>query len=687
MGAPVKRCILLVAVLLGAASPAGAFPCASDNFSPATRTLAPVSIYRSTGLVGHPRAVLAGRSTRLSGAGSSVTLDFGKDVAGIITLGFAGASDGQQSLGLAFTESPLYVGTDSDASQGGAGDDGALTAPVTANGTYIVPTDKLRGGFRYLTVFLRSGGWAEINRVMLAFTAAPGVAHPNAYPNYFCSSDQQLNRIWYAGAYTVQLDTIDPSQGRVWPPPSAGWENNGLVGVGSSVLVDGAKRDRTVWPGDYGISVPTDLASIGDAASVRNGLTTLYQHQDPTGALPYAGPQVNFPGAASDVYSLWALIATADLYLNTGDKAWLDTIWPGYKHAVQYALDKLDPRGLMFVTGMSDWQPSSGGETVEANSLLYEVLETGSQLAGVEGDSATAATYGSHAAALSSAINHLLWNPGRGAYADNGYTSGGAPRPLYAQDGNSLAVWFGIASPAQAQRVLTYLRGNWKPYGAAAPEWGGNIGPFPGSMEVYAHFAGGDDEGGLVLIRREWGYMLSAPQGTHSTFWEGYDANGTLGYNATYGGAPAGNYTSLAHGWSTGPTGALTYYVLGIQPTSGGGHTYQVIPHPADLSWASGRLTMGAGAVTAAWKHTRRAFSLTVTDHGAGATGVIGLPRLGSNRVVSINGRKAWDGTRFLGAPGVASADQDGTYIYFRGVAAGTWKLAWGNSHQTRRRK
>lgn len=672
-------CVTASATAAPAPVPAFGSTCQQDNFSPASRTLTPTSVYRSTGSVTNPSAVLAGHATRISGSGSSLTLDFGRDVAGIVVLHFTGASDAQQSLGLAFTESPGYVGTSSDASQGGVGADGAITAAVSAPGSYAMPASNLRGGFRYLTLFLQSRGWADIDRVSLSFTAAPGKTHPNAYPNYFCSSDQLLNRIWYAGAYTVQLDTIDPAQGRVWPPPASGWDNSGVVGVGSSVLVDGAKRDRTVWPGDYGISVPTDLASIGDMTSIRNGLTTLYQHQDPSGAMPYAGPEVNFPGAASDTYSLWSLVATAAYYLYSGDRTWLNQIWPQYQRAIQYALDKVDARGLMFVTGTSDWAPSSAGETIEANALLYHVLETGAQLAGAEGDPSIATSYESKAAALKLATNQLLWDPSKGAYEDDGYTSGGTSRPLYPQDGNSLAVWFGVVdSQTQAQQVLTYLRSNWNQYGATAPEWNGNISPFPGSMEVDARFAGGDATGAVALIRREWGYMLMAPQGTGSTFWEGYDANGALAYNASYSGAPPGNYTSLAHGWSTGPTAALTSYVLGIVPTGAGGDSYHVVPHPADLTWADGRLSMPAGPVVAAWKHASDGFELQIADHGAGTSGTIALPRFGLDRVVFVNGVEAWDGAEFLGAPGIRSADQDATYIYFRGVAAGTRTFVWG---------
>src|SRR5215469_3195042 len=76
-----------------AAAPAYANACAGDNLSPTSRTVTPTGVYATTGSVGNASAVLTGGSTRLSGNGSSVTLDFHKEVGGIITLRFAGASD------------------------------------------------------------------------------------------------------------------------------------------------------------------------------------------------------------------------------------------------------------------------------------------------------------------------------------------------------------------------------------------------------------------------------------------------------------------------------------------------------------------------------------------------------------------------------------------------------------------
>lgn len=51
-----------------------------------------------------------------------------------------------------------------------------------------------------------------------------------------------------------------------------------MLGNGSTILVDGAKRDRAVWPGDMGVAVPSNFVSIGDMLSAKNSLQTIYDH-------------------------------------------------------------------------------------------------------------------------------------------------------------------------------------------------------------------------------------------------------------------------------------------------------------------------------------------------------------------------------------------------------------------------
>jgi hypothetical protein len=638
------------------------------NLAPRSRTLRPVSIFAIGGNVQFLRNI------RLIGSHSFITLDFGKEVGGIVTLSFAGASDANQAVGLAFTESSLFAGWDSDASNG-TGPDGAIYAPAGGATTYTMPPDKVRGGFRYLTIFLATRGWVDLRDATLRFTASPGMADLRAYPNYFLSNDDLLNRIWYAGAYTVQLNTIDPAQGKHWPQPPTGWENNGVVGSGESVLVDGAKRDRTVWPGDLAISQATAFVSTGDTISTRNSLSVLYEHQQSDGGLPYCGPEINY-GTISDTYHLWTLMATAEYFLSSGDNAWLTQHWLQYQAGVSYSTNKIDHNGLFNADRGEDWgrdgySRAAFGEELEANALLYRVLVTGAYLAGVEGDLAAASTYAGMALSLKSAVNARLWDAAAQQYMDKPGSS------LHPQDGNSLALWFGLVDTApKAASVSQALRQNWNQLGARTPEKTNAIATFPGSMEVHAHFAVGDDQAALDLIRLEWGYMLNNPRSTKSTFWEGYKIDGSFWTwnRVSIPFSQRGEYMSHAHGWATGPSSALTFYVLGVAPEGSSGMTYHVIPHPGDLTHAEGRLILPSGPLSASW--TREPASGTFTEYvqsPPNAYGRVGVPTFGRDMTVYVDGRLVWNSCTSVSystaRDGVRSTGVPDTYFYLDGMS------------------
>jgi Bacterial alpha-L-rhamnosidase 6 hairpin glycosidase domain len=628
---------LTAGATLGVSAPATAHPGKhahpwdAYNLAPASRTVTPQQVFRTTGTVHSASGVLRSKPTSLVGSGASITLDFGQEVGGLVSVHFPASTSPGQRLGLAFSESSQYIGPTSDASNGGSGADGAIDADVTPGTTWTMPAASLRGGFRYLTLFADSAGTIAVDHVSLAITFAPSMSNLRDYDNYFYSSDPLLNKIWYAGAYTVQTNTIAPTTGRVWGPPASGWDNSGTVGVGDEVLVDGAKRDRTVWPGDLGVSVPTEFTSLGDMTPTRNALTTLYNHQSSSGELPFAGPEVNFYG--SDTYHLWTLIGTANYYQDTHDNTWLSSEWANYVRAVQFSLAKVGSDGLLNVTGTADWARSDqGGENIEANALLYQALVTGAELATVRHDATDAATWSAVAVKLKTAANDILWDDGAGQYRDNPSSA------LHPQDGNSAAVWYGLAPADRAARISAALTTNWNSYGATTPENGGQISTFPGSMEVQAHLAAGDSTRALELIRREWGYMLKSPLGTGSTFWEGYLANGQFGYG--------GAYMSAAHGWSTGPTSALTFYVLGIAPTTVAGG-YAIHPEPGDLSSTQGSLKTPLGDITLSWRHDVRTRTFTEQVAApAGAVAHVDVPTFGAKTAVVVNGRLAWDGHR-----------------------------------------
>jgi len=626
----------------------------SYNLSPSSRTLKPVAVVKTKGQVTSPNAVLSGGKTVLQAQGSYLVFDFGKEVGGIVSLQFGDASDTKQSLAMSFSESSLYTGMTSDQSNGGNGEDGFLSLNVVPHGMYVMPTAKLRGGFRYLTIGLTSSGRIELTGVTLQFTPAPALADLRAYRGSFVSSNDMLNRIWYAGAYTVQLDTIDPTQGRVWPPPASGWLNNGMSGLGSTILADGAKRDRVVWPGDLDISSVTAYVSTGDTLSVKNDLETLFSMQNADGGLPDVGPEVNF-GTTSDTYHLWTLDAVVNYYLYSGDQAWLLAHWPQIQNAIQFSSAKIDSNGLMSVNLTADWgRQSSGGEEISANALFYHVLRGASFLATTVGDPVMAAEYDAQASDLRAAIQSRLWDSAAGMYSDVPGST------LFPQDGNALALWFGIPeSLLQCAQISSNLKHRWNGFGAVTPERPGAIATFPGSMEVMAHFAAGEDANALDLIQLEWGYMLASPVGTGSTFWEGYLQDGSFDYG--------GSYMSLAHGWATAPTAALTEYVGGIGPELSSSVQFHFIPHVGDLSFASVTVPLPRGTVTASWSRSSGRFVANV-EAPASMTGRYGVPADSAATSVFVDGTLVWSTCASVSAVGFGEISKDGGYVYLSHV-------------------
>jgi hypothetical protein len=220
----------------------------SNIFAPSSRTVSPASILSSTG---NFTSKFPGPA-QLKGNGSQLVFDFGIEVGGLVTLEYS--ATGQGSIGLAFTESKNWIGEWSDSSNGEfKGPDGALYATFNTSGkySYTMPDIRLRGGFRYLTLFLIANGTAtvNINNIKLAIGFQPTWSNLRAYQGYFHSNDDELNKIWYSGAYTLQTNAVPVDTGRTVPFLTSGWENAGVLGPGDTIIVDGAKRDRAVWPG------------------------------------------------------------------------------------------------------------------------------------------------------------------------------------------------------------------------------------------------------------------------------------------------------------------------------------------------------------------------------------------------------------------------------------------------------
>ncbi|KAJ5953589.1 hypothetical protein N7454_000485 [Penicillium verhagenii] len=608
-------------VLLPLVAAAARVPYEEYILAPSSRTLTPASVYQVNGSVTNAKSL-----TKSSGDGatfdgiSSVTLDFGKNVAGLVSLDVSSASLSSAFLSVTFTESNLWVSSEYSDATGNSGFDKPLWFNVGKGaGTYTPATEFQRGAFRYLTVASNTSATVVLDALHVKLTSAPD-QNLRGYTGWFHSDDELINKIWYAGAYTNQLCTIDPTAGDsitsqtydVVLPEMNVWYNNYTITNGTSTVTDGAKRDRLVWPGDMAISLESIAVSTGDLYSLQMGLESLFILQKADGQLPYAGTPFTY--GSSYTYHLHNLIGMSFLYRFSGNTSWALSYWDQYVLGVKWALEAVDNTGLANITWTDDWlRYGMGGHS----SLTGENV----------------------AAGVKSAANKLLWDSSSGMYRDNETTT------LHPQDGNTWAIKANITQSNKQRRTISAaLKARWGTYGAPAPEAGATISPFIGGFELQAHYIAGQPNAALDLLRLQWGYMLLDSKMTQSTFIEGYSTDGSIHYAPYIDDARI----SHAHGWSTGPTYALTGYAAGIRLTGPAGRSWVIAPQPGNLTAVDAGLTTALGVFSVALQrnpsgegYSRLSFNTPVST-----TGVVRLPGVNGSLISKTGQRvKLVDGT------------------------------------------
>ncbi len=156
----------------------------------------------------------------------------------------------------------------------------------------------------------------------------------------------------------------------------------------------------------------------------------------------------------------------------------------------------------------------------------------------------------------------------------------------------------------------------------------------------------------------------------------GPNFTGALWENIKSDGSIEKGSTSLAHGWSSAPTSALTSYVLGARAVSAGYATWIVQPQPGSLSWTIGQVPTPHGPLMVKWgRASSGEFDMDVTAPN-GTSGTIAVPVSGANAAITVNGTSVWDHGTFSAGAGVTSAHSDGSYVYLSVSASGDYRVA-----------
>jgi alpha-L-rhamnosidase len=633
---------------------------------------------------------------------TNIVLDYGIDVGGLPAIDVTAAS-GSPQLRASYSESLSYLTVNGDHAPSHSADPQRYDS-YTVNEPGTITNAYVQGGERYQMISLTTPGTVALSAVgvKIGFYRAGA----DGYHGHFVCSDEDLNKIWYASAYTLQTNMLPP--GSIAAPKISGHNNAKTPGGNAVVLtstdahnaplratpapprsfdllpsnripvvVDGAKRDRSVWSGDLAVQGPVIYYSTGATGYMRESLRLLGSYGAPDGRvstnLPGEWPVGTGPTADSETriysanYTLWWARALADYYLYTGDKEFLKEEWPILTRELDWSASQVASDGL-FVTNQKngrDWDYYDGpkvGAVTAYNALYYRVLIDSAGLADDLGQDIQARKYRAEAAALKQAINARLFNSQTGLFDTSDIERGGI-----AQDANVFATAFGLVPEDKAESILARLKESlWtkcgpKPFSDA--KYKPYISPYVTGFELLARLRANDGENAIHLMSSLWGTMIAPGDFQSGAVWE----------NMTLDGKPGlGSSTSLAHGWAAMPAVALSSLVLGIQPESAGYATWRIQPHPGDLQWAEGRAPTPKGPIDVAWGRAQTAsqFGMRVSTP-AGTSGEIAVPAFGARVAVFVNGRMVWNGEK----ANDYAARGDSNYIYLDHLPGGTYEI------------
>lgn len=623
-----------------------------------------------------------------------IVVDLGVLASGFVELGVRSASGAP--IRLAYSEDRSRIGLEGDASTDpkdffylgrtlAAEDnpDGRADVFAPPSSETVLVSPGLRGAQRYVAITLDGPGTATLNFVRVRQTNYSG-----QYDGHFVSSDERLNKAWYASAYGLDLSTVRDLR-KAQPGP---W-----------VIVDGPKRDRVAYAGDLELVA---LAAYAQGQAyfkfVRDTLNLFACRQNDDGTVAVVGMPgepcpIGDPGASGGVpkgylpaealpvrldtfTGLW-VVALADYVRFTGDKSYAATVMPVARKAVKFFTNRLDSSGLWSSKDYDgklamNWHTPDKATGVGGydNQIYYRALTSLAALErGVASDEAEARRLESHAAKLHGILLNKFWDPKAGAMLLNLED----PKRDHSADSNAVALRWGLLDASRARQAIAFLRDRLRtPYGIANSEHEDNpymaryISPYIQAQAAMGMFRYGSGQDALDLIRTSWTYMIERGSGVP---WEEMSVTGTPIVPRPGTPLNAGTDIGLSHAWSTAVP-ALSTYVLGVQPISDGYRTWSVAPQPVDLEWAQGRVPTPHGAIAVRWKRMLRddSFVLSVAAP-SGTKGAVRVPILGKARTIAMNGKIVWANGR--PSPGVkaVATHEAVTFEGVRGVRTFAW--------------
>jgi len=549
-----------------------------NSYSPSSRILEPTAYWHTSdrdhikGWTGEPVSITGP---------AGVVFDFGQEVGGKVRVDWGEISGGPAKI--SFSEALRYLFPSGDSFWPAIDHlPGVGVQLYRGMGEEGWTTPLLRGGFRYLCVRTPRGCSAEIHgiEVELDFYVPPD----GEYKGCFESSDDTLNRIWYAAAYTMQVATKRTSESYIL--------GRHKCGRGEWNIFDGAKRDRAVWSMDLSVCIPSFLLSLGEPAITGDSLLTLLEMKDKglfalrRGYVPHCSFPPDMPAGMVTAfntfsnYVLWWIRGVYSQYMYTGDREFVREVFKDILKAFEWVESQTRPTPgsktpLFYANGHNDlsWDYTirRRGFPCATNIILAVTYEEAAFLAK---DVMQNPALGNKMLFRAGSIRRAIFEQGfqpydlydrhRGIFR---YTT--KVNNITGLEANSLAVLHGFVKNGSAHNIMDTLSMKLHvPWGSLCTDrkldgpfmdfHNMKVMPCITAFEIAALFKLGRVAEALELTERTWAPMLRQDPG--STFWEWYGENGRQ----------TNSFASLCHPWSASILQFITEGLSGVRAKAPG---------------------------------------------------------------------------------------------------------------------
>ena len=495
---------------------------------------------------------------------SFVIFDFGRIVVGHVEIEYDTDKD---------TDISLYFDTNENLQDFNKTDSECLVQKLCVNALLKSSENTWfnlrRRAFRYLKINFKD----DQSKLHIKNITVKPILFPAQQKGWFNCSDNTLNKAWEVGRYTLQINKHQEYESC-------------------------PHNEMQFFSGDGAIDALIDYYAFGEGEVLKASLSLRFDEK----SAGIATSKFDKNSKLWEYYG-WRIISVFNHYKYFGDLEFIKCNYDDCVKSLEWLIERMNDRNLLFqIPAYSYYRYTPMileytcsterlGEKSFLNCIFYKSLKCMSDMAGLMNDEAKKAEWADLADKVKKAINRYLWSEEKKAYIDALNYDEYIP-----QDGNALAVLFGVAEGERAELALQTLKEkHWSPYGSAlfdvplSHTRGGNatISPLICTYEAEARFLSGAEQDAIELIRRCWGTMLEKGA---ETFWEFAPNNGEE------------RWPVPSHAWSAGCTYLLSAYVLGIKPIEPDYKVVEFRPHICDLDWFSGVVPTSKGLIGITYK-------------------------------------------------------------------------------------